>query len=187
MWLYLYFSSLGSNCEINENDCASNPCKHGLCQDGINEYKCLCSPGYAGVFLLGTYSRTSKYWDQKVLKCIQTVVSFVTLIRLMCFSNRRQMWSEYQRVLFKPVYEWRNVPWQSEWVPLPVPAQHTRPAVPVWYWSLCLSSLCAWRVYWPATWVSITIAGDVYAWMWTSIHWNDIISRHFRVAWWCSG
>lgn len=41
----------GVNCEINEDDCASNLCEFGECQDGINEYKCVCSPGYTGMFL----------------------------------------------------------------------------------------------------------------------------------------
>lgn len=43
-------SHSGVNCEINEDDCASNPCKYGDCQDGINEYKCVCAPGYTGSF-----------------------------------------------------------------------------------------------------------------------------------------
>lgn len=42
------------NCEINEDDCASNPCVHGECQDGISEYTCVCSPGYTGMVLICT-------------------------------------------------------------------------------------------------------------------------------------
>uniref|UniRef100_A0A8C7VA42 Notch receptor 2 n=1 Tax=Oncorhynchus mykiss TaxID=8022 RepID=A0A8C7VA42_ONCMY len=38
----------GVNCEFNVDDCASNPCEYGECQDGINEYKCVCAPGYTG-------------------------------------------------------------------------------------------------------------------------------------------
>ncbi|KTF92353.1 hypothetical protein cypCar_00008339 [Cyprinus carpio] len=38
----------GVNCEINHDDCASNPCQHGTCEDGINEYKCVCKPGFTG-------------------------------------------------------------------------------------------------------------------------------------------
>lgn len=47
--LFLFFLSSGVNCEINEDDCASNPCEYGECQDGINEYKCVCAPGYTGM------------------------------------------------------------------------------------------------------------------------------------------
>uniref|UniRef100_A0A8C2AFT3 Notch receptor 2 n=1 Tax=Cyprinus carpio TaxID=7962 RepID=A0A8C2AFT3_CYPCA len=39
---------VGVNCEINHDDCASNPCQHGTCEDGINEYKCVCKPGFTG-------------------------------------------------------------------------------------------------------------------------------------------
>uniref|UniRef100_A0A673CQ13 Notch receptor 2 n=1 Tax=Sphaeramia orbicularis TaxID=375764 RepID=A0A673CQ13_9TELE len=48
---YLNFCCLfsGVNCEINEDDCASNPCEYGECHDGINEYVCVCTPGYTGV------------------------------------------------------------------------------------------------------------------------------------------
>uniref|UniRef100_A0A8C5KFT1 Notch 2 n=1 Tax=Jaculus jaculus TaxID=51337 RepID=A0A8C5KFT1_JACJA len=38
----------GLYCEINFDDCASNPCVHGACVDGINRYSCVCAPGYTG-------------------------------------------------------------------------------------------------------------------------------------------
>lgn len=38
----------GTHCEINTDDCASNPCVHGNCSDGIALYKCVCDPGYTG-------------------------------------------------------------------------------------------------------------------------------------------
>lgn len=43
-------SSSGVNCEINHNDCLSNPCQHGVCKDGINKYTCVCKPGYTGTY-----------------------------------------------------------------------------------------------------------------------------------------
>uniref|UniRef100_A0A803V7W6 Neurogenic locus notch homolog protein 1 n=1 Tax=Ficedula albicollis TaxID=59894 RepID=A0A803V7W6_FICAL len=42
------FSSPGPNCEINLDDCASNPCDYGKCIDKINGYECTCEPGYTG-------------------------------------------------------------------------------------------------------------------------------------------
>lgn len=38
----------GPNCEINLDDCASNPCDYGKCIDKINGYECTCEPGYTG-------------------------------------------------------------------------------------------------------------------------------------------
>ncbi|XP_030376578.1 protein crumbs isoform X3 [Scaptodrosophila lebanonensis] len=40
---------IGKNCEININECESNPCsKHGTCNDGIGAYTCECDPGFEG-------------------------------------------------------------------------------------------------------------------------------------------
>lgn len=39
----------GQRCEININDCASNPCANGgTCYDRINDFVCSCAPGYEG-------------------------------------------------------------------------------------------------------------------------------------------
>lgn len=38
----------GTNCEINFDDCATNPCDYGICKDGINRYDCVCKPGFTG-------------------------------------------------------------------------------------------------------------------------------------------
>ena len=35
----------GSHCEVNVNECASNPCVNGLCVDRDNGYACYCKPG----------------------------------------------------------------------------------------------------------------------------------------------
>ncbi|XP_060567440.1 uncharacterized protein LOC132726185, partial [Ruditapes philippinarum] len=40
---------IGTVCEIDINECASNPCKNGAtCVDRVNSYQCQCSPGYIG-------------------------------------------------------------------------------------------------------------------------------------------
>lgn len=39
----------GVRCEININECATNPCANGsTCVDGINSYTCACPSGYMG-------------------------------------------------------------------------------------------------------------------------------------------
>ncbi|KAG8545326.1 hypothetical protein GDO81_021075 [Engystomops pustulosus] len=38
----------GINCEVNLDDCASNPCDSGKCIDKIDGYECTCEPGYTG-------------------------------------------------------------------------------------------------------------------------------------------
>ena len=45
----------GRYCEFNINDCESNPCFHGKCVDMINSFKCICNPGYTGMFSFHVY------------------------------------------------------------------------------------------------------------------------------------
>lgn len=45
----------GSNCEVNLDDCKSQPCDYGRCIDKINGYECACEPGYTGEWLDGVY------------------------------------------------------------------------------------------------------------------------------------
>ena len=38
----------GAHCEIDINECASNPCVYGNCIDDVNSYGCICESGFAG-------------------------------------------------------------------------------------------------------------------------------------------
>lgn len=41
----------GKNCEMETNECESNPCQNGgRCKDLVNGFRCLCSQGFSGVF-----------------------------------------------------------------------------------------------------------------------------------------
>uniref|UniRef100_A0A3B1JDM1 von Willebrand factor D and EGF domains n=1 Tax=Astyanax mexicanus TaxID=7994 RepID=A0A3B1JDM1_ASTMX len=39
----------GVRCEINMNECKSNPCLRGECVDGLNSFTCVCPAGFTGV------------------------------------------------------------------------------------------------------------------------------------------
>jgi hypothetical protein len=38
----------GERCEINIDDCASEPCVHGACIDGVADYTCDCDDRWEG-------------------------------------------------------------------------------------------------------------------------------------------
>ncbi|XP_077968671.1 complement receptor type 1-like isoform X4 [Styela clava] len=38
----------GKTCEIDIDDCSSNPCHNGYCSDGINNFICFCRHGFTG-------------------------------------------------------------------------------------------------------------------------------------------
>jgi hypothetical protein len=40
----------GQMCEVNVDDCLSEPCKHGRCIDNINGFVCQCYQGYDDLF-----------------------------------------------------------------------------------------------------------------------------------------
>uniref|UniRef100_A0A8D1Q859 Protein crumbs homolog 1 n=1 Tax=Sus scrofa TaxID=9823 RepID=A0A8D1Q859_PIG len=39
----------GTHCELDVDECLSNPCFHGNCSDSVAAYHCTCEPGYTGV------------------------------------------------------------------------------------------------------------------------------------------
>lgn len=48
----------GNLCQVNIDDCKSNPCGIGRCVDGINSYHCECTPELQGKLLF--YSLSGK-------------------------------------------------------------------------------------------------------------------------------
>lgn len=40
----------GEKCQLNVNDCESNPCQRGECVDGLNTFTCLCPAGVTGTY-----------------------------------------------------------------------------------------------------------------------------------------
>lgn len=47
----------GDLCQVNFDDCKSNPCGIGRCVDGINSYYCECTPGLQGKLLFFFFRR----------------------------------------------------------------------------------------------------------------------------------
>ncbi|XP_044019722.1 protein crumbs isoform X2 [Aphidius gifuensis] len=41
--------TIGKNCEINIDECSSNPCYEGTCKDKIGKYECECNKGFEGI------------------------------------------------------------------------------------------------------------------------------------------
>ncbi|XP_053732042.1 protein eyes shut homolog [Synchiropus splendidus] len=39
----------GPHCEVDVNECSSNPCVHGSCYDVVDGFNCVCSPGFTGL------------------------------------------------------------------------------------------------------------------------------------------
>ncbi|XP_072033209.1 scavenger receptor cysteine-rich type 1 protein M130-like [Amphiura filiformis] len=69
----------GVRCADSITNCASNPCVNGHCQDGANQYTCVCNPGWTGencnkrsviqMEFMGhcyeSHPSPSNYWDAK--------------------------------------------------------------------------------------------------------------------------
>lgn len=51
----------GKHCDANVNECLSSPCVHGVCEEGLNGYKCYCLPGIRYCFYLPSISSIYAY------------------------------------------------------------------------------------------------------------------------------
>lgn len=48
---FIFYRFTGTRCQVNIDDCVSNPCKNGgLCHDSVAGYTCECPLGYTGFF-----------------------------------------------------------------------------------------------------------------------------------------
>ncbi|KAI5707881.1 hypothetical protein M8J77_011733 [Diaphorina citri] len=60
----------GSNCEININECESNPCRWGSCTDKVGGYACECEPGFEGVHCEVDIDECERYSPCKHGSCV---------------------------------------------------------------------------------------------------------------------
>lgn len=48
-YILLFAGYVGRLCEVNINECASEPCENaGTCEDLVNGYHCYCADGFTG-------------------------------------------------------------------------------------------------------------------------------------------
>ena len=62
------------------DDCSDSPCGGGICNDGINDYDCICFPGFTGKFC-----ETSKCFEN-IFKSLQKC-SELSSILFLCHES----------------------------------------------------------------------------------------------------
>ncbi|XP_065210644.1 protein crumbs isoform X2 [Planococcus citri] len=53
--------AMGVNCEININECDSNPCKNGKCNDLLGSFTCECDDGFEGIHCENDIDECERY------------------------------------------------------------------------------------------------------------------------------
>uniref|UniRef100_A0A8B9R982 Notch receptor 3 n=1 Tax=Astyanax mexicanus TaxID=7994 RepID=A0A8B9R982_ASTMX len=75
------FSYTGTHCEIDIDECESNPCPdpchHGTCVDGIASYTCNCVPGYTGYRCENQLNECHSNPCQNGGKCVDLVNKYI--------------------------------------------------------------------------------------------------------------
>ncbi|KAK7810797.1 hypothetical protein U0070_009502 [Myodes glareolus] len=73
----------GTHCEINIDECFSNPCIHGNCSDGVAAYRCRCEPGHTGVNCEADVDNCESHQCANGATCVSGTHGYSCL----CFGN----------------------------------------------------------------------------------------------------
>ena len=70
----------GTHCEVDINECASNPCLNGNCVNGVNQYFCNCQAGWTGTNCdqSKSYAAINGYLELTLLKGHQRFNAILT-------------------------------------------------------------------------------------------------------------
>ncbi|KAM5125518.1 LOW QUALITY PROTEIN: protein crumbs homolog 1-like [Callospermophilus lateralis] len=84
----------GTHCELNIDECFSDPCIHGNCSDRVAAYHCRCEPGYTGVNCEMEIENCQNHQYANEATCISETNGYSCL----CFGNFRGKFCRYRRL-----------------------------------------------------------------------------------------
>uniref|UniRef100_A0A8C9PGD0 Protein crumbs homolog 1 n=1 Tax=Spermophilus dauricus TaxID=99837 RepID=A0A8C9PGD0_SPEDA len=84
----------GTHCELNIDECFSDPCIHGNCSDRVAAYHCRCEPGYTGVNCEMEIDNCQNHQCANGATCISETNGYSCL----CFGNFTGKFCRYRRL-----------------------------------------------------------------------------------------
>lgn len=92
----------GKNCDINNNECESNPCMNGgTCKDMTSGYVCTCRVGFTGQFVCMTEMSGLLWLAWHVFDTFPIKLKFMLLI--FCSNNRTKLPDKHKWMRLQPM------------------------------------------------------------------------------------